>query len=383
VPTSLTGAYELFCPNTPVGDIALNDAETTATVTPSSGSSVTAGSTFNVTNYQTVVNLPAQIVTAAAALGNSSIAGTATAQVDATGATPATVSVGPLTISVPIPSPVPDAGVSLSLPSTPQTVGPFTATTAAVTIQEDSAASLTLDVSGSNLSLTCNAYPNNSVATGITTSTPPGNPIAPVIAIANGGSQSTTTVPPVTTTTKAPATSPGGNTTTPPTTPVNVPSSQLAFTGPGPGVGMLGVVGGVLVLLGFALLALVDAPRRAMARLVVLGPDTVRRLRRGEFADRLAILNPMRKKQAGAPGLPDMAGNQPDAGVPQPDMSVEQPAMTVSQAAPVDTGWMPGPATGGGRGRGERLSRLPVAGRDIAQNTVRRAMRAGQWLLGR
>jgi len=383
VPTTLTGPYELFCPQTPVGDIALNDAVTSGTVTPSS---VTAGSTFNVTGYQTVVNLPASIVTAAAALGNSSIAGTATAQVDATGATPATTSVGPLDISVPIPSPVPDAGVSLSLPSAPQSVGPFTATTAAITIQEDSAASLTLDVSGSMLSLTCNAYPNNSVATGITTSTPPGSPIAPVIAIANGGSQATTTVPPVTTTTKAPATGAGGGNggnTTLATTPVTAPSTALAFTGPGPGVGMLGVVGGVLVLLGFALLALVDAPRRAMARMVVLGPETVRRLRRGEFADRLAILNPMRKKQAGATGLPDMAGNQPAAGVPQPDMSVEQPGMTVSQAASADTGWIPGPVTSDGPGRGERLSRLPVAGRDIAQNTVRRAMRAGQWLLGR
>jgi hypothetical protein len=43
-------------------------------------------------------------------------------------------------------------------------------------------------------------------------------------------------------------------------------------------VGILGVIGGVLVLMGFALLVLVDAPRRALAQLAVLGPVARRRV---------------------------------------------------------------------------------------------------------
>ncbi|MDR3650602.1 MAG: IPT/TIG domain-containing protein [Acidimicrobiales bacterium] len=179
-----------------MGNIALNDATTSATLSPAAP---TVGQSFSVTSYQTVVNLPSSIVSAAAALGNSSISGSATAQVDASGATPGHIAVGPLDISLPIPSPVPAAGVPLSLPGTPQTVGPFTASSTGITIQEDSSASLTLDVSGSMLTLTCSAYPNNSVPTGIAPTAPSGSPIAPVIAVA-GGPPTTTTVPAPTTT---------------------------------------------------------------------------------------------------------------------------------------------------------------------------------------
>ena len=338
------------------------------------------------TGYQTTVNLPYSIVSAAAALGNSSISGTATAQVDASGATPGDISVGPLDITVPIPSPVPMSGVALSLPGTAQTVGPFYATSSVVTIQEDSAASLTLDVSGANLTLTCSAYPNDSVATGIVTSAPSGSPIAPVIAVAGGGSSTTTAPPAVTTTTitvvattttspvestttptttaaitttTAPATStttttpPGGSTitsstalpssTTTPTataatsasttstTPcyrdsegncyrsgefcpdalrsqtvegengpiictqndglrwepavsgtggttntisnaVRAASSSLAFTGSGPGLKTMTLVGAGVVLLGLVLLFLVDMPRRVLRQLADLSP---------------------------------------------------------------------------------------------------------------
>jgi hypothetical protein len=94
-----------------------------------------------------------------------------------------------------------------------------------------------------------------------------------VIALAGGGSSSTTAPPAVTTTTK-PKT---GSTTT--AAPVTAAASSLAFTGPGPGIGVLAILGGAMILLGFALLVLVDAPRRAVAQLVSLGPDTLRRLR--------------------------------------------------------------------------------------------------------
>ena len=227
------------------------------------------------------MNLPASLATAAAAV-TPTLAGSATAQIDASGATPATTPQGPLNFSVPFPSPIPTDGVPLTLPSTPATISGFTATSTGITIQEDSAASLSLTVAGSALSLTCTAYPNDSVTpSGITTATPTAAPIAPVIAVAGGGSSTTTTAAaPVTTPTTAPSTSPGGGggSTTP-----TVSSSQLAFTGSGPGIGILTVIGGALILLGFALMVLVDAPRRAMAQFATLGPTTWRKWRAGEL----------------------------------------------------------------------------------------------------
>ena len=53
-------------------------------------------------------------------------------------------------------------------------------------------------------------------------------------------------------------------------------SSQLAFTGTGTGTFLMALVGGLLVLFGFGLLALVDAPRRAMSRLAVVRPACAR-----------------------------------------------------------------------------------------------------------
>jgi hypothetical protein len=274
-PQSLTGAYELYCPNTPVGTIALNDAMTSAALSPGSPG---PGQAFSLTGYQTVVNIPASLAGAAAAVSpGQPLAGSATAQIDASGATPATTAEGPLSFSVPIPNPVPDAGVPLSVPSTPATISGFTATSGGITIQEDASASLSLTVAGNNVALTCTAYPNDSVTpSGITTAVPSAAPIAPVIALANGGSTSTTAPPAVTTTTK-----PKAGATTTAAGPVTSPASALAFTGPGPGIGVLAILGGAMILLGFALLVLVDAPRRALAQLASLGPDTWRRVRAG------------------------------------------------------------------------------------------------------
>jgi len=257
-----------------------------------------SGQSFSVTGYQTVVNLPASLASAAASL-QPNLEGTATAQIDASGATPATTPQPGLAFNVPIPSPVPTDGVSLSLPATAATVSGFTATSDQITIQEDSSASLTLTVAGSPLALTCTAYANDSVTpSGITTSTPTGAPIAPVIAVAGGGSTATTTVPPVTTTTKAgstsPTTSPSGGSGGSGSKPVTASSSSLAFTGVGPGIGMLGVVGGVLILLGFALLMLVDAPRRAMSQLAALGPaHWLKRRTDAPGGDRVAYVTAM------------------------------------------------------------------------------------------
>ncbi|MDR3649409.1 MAG: hypothetical protein P4L20_09990 [Acidimicrobiales bacterium] len=297
--TTLTGAYELYCPGTPVGNVVLNDAMTSATLSPSAP---TAGQSFTITGYQTMVNLPESLASAAAAV-QPDLTGSATAQIDASGATPATMPEGPLNFDVPIPSPVPADGVTLSLPSTASTVSGFTATSNKITIQEDASATLTLTVSGAPLSLTCTAYPNDTVTpSGITTTTPTASSIAPVIAVAGGGSGTTTAPPAVTTTTtKAPAGG-GGGTTAPTARPVTAPSGSLAFTGIGPGIGVLTVFGGALILLGFALLVLVDAPRRALAQFASLGLTKWRRAGEKD-SGRFASLVPGNSRQYLRSGL--------------------------------------------------------------------------------
>jgi len=351
-PPGEAGAYELYCPGTPVGNIVLNNVTTSGTLAPPDPST---GEQFNVTGYQTQVALPTQIVTAAAALGNSAIVGTAAAKVDTTGATPASMSSGALTIDAPIPSPVPPNGLVLDLPSAPETLGPFTATGGAVTITEDPVASLTLVVSGSDLSLTCRAYANNSEFSGIVATGPPSASVSPVIATSqttttpsipipgtvptSGSSGSSPTTTPVSpagssptttpvsptgssptttgasptgsspSTTGASSTSTPGTTTpvysatngtspssttaaskttstsgsgdpsattdlasdTPATAPVVAASGALAFTGPGPQLRWLLVAGAALVVLGLAMLFMVDAPRRFVRALAARG----------------------------------------------------------------------------------------------------------------
>ncbi len=181
--TALTGPYELYCPGTPVGNVVLNGVTTSASITPSSPNT---GAAFNVTDYQTIVTYPEQLVAAAAALGNTSLAGSATTQVDISGATPSTLSSGTIDFSVPIPNPVPAGGVPVDLPDPAASLGSFTATSSNIVVEEDSSASLTLEISGNPLGLTCSAYPNNSAPTGITTSPPSGSSIDPVIAVSGG-----------------------------------------------------------------------------------------------------------------------------------------------------------------------------------------------------
>ncbi len=324
-PGQTTGAYELYCPGTPVGNIVLNNVTTTASIP----SSLTVGQQFEATNFQTNLNLPSSIVSAAAALGNSAIEGDAVVKVDATGADPATVSSGALDINAPIPSPVPRSGLALAVPSPPGSVGPFTATGGAVTLTVDPDVSLTLTVSGSSLNLTCKPYPNNTDSTGIVANPPNGSAVAPVIATGSTGTTpptpttvtaspttapaetgpTETTVPdtgtaPTTTqavtgpvavtdapTTTAPA--PGSTTTATPASSITAStataagsshgdtadqttapgpvvaasSGALAFTGVGVIAQWLAVVGGALMVLGFALLIMVDTPRRIMFRL--------------------------------------------------------------------------------------------------------------------
>jgi len=260
-----SSAYELYCPGTPVGNIVLNGVITTGTITPASPAS---GAQFNLTNYQSTVLLPSSIVSAAAALGNSAIVGSATLKVDATGATPASVAAPPITINAPIPSPVPSTGLSLVLPSTAGSVGPFTASGGAISLTVDPAVSLGLVVSGSTLNLTCTPYPNNSAPTGITSTAPSAAKASPVIASTTAGTA------PATTPTTAPAATP---TTAPAATPTTAPAtspspSTLATTGPGPHLWLVAVIGFIVLYLGSVVLALVERPRSLLRRVLRLAP---------------------------------------------------------------------------------------------------------------
>ena len=322
-PGQTTGAYELYCPGTPVGNIALNNVTTTASIP----GALTVGQQFEATNFQTNLNLPQSIASAAAALGNSAITGDAVVKIDASGADPATVSSGDIVINVPIPSPVPSSGLAFSLPSPPGSVGPFTATGGAVTLTVDPAVSLALTVSGSTLNLTCKPYANNSEPTGIVSSGPRTSPVAPVIATGSTETTPGTTTPVTTppsgpTATTAPdattvpdpgtepsttqvvtgpaaATDPTTTSATPGSTAAATPTSSsgtggatgtgssrastaaatsapdpvvsassgsLAFTGVGVIAQWLAVVGGALMIVGFVLLLMVDTPRRIMFR---------------------------------------------------------------------------------------------------------------------
>ena len=253
-----SSAYELYCPGTPVGNISLNGVLTTGTITPASPA---AGQQFNLTNYSSTVVIPSSIASAAAALGNSAIAGTAVTKIDATGATPASIPSGNLVINAPLPSPVPSTGITLNLPSPPGTVGPFTATGGAITLTVDPAITLTLVVSGSNLNLTCKPYPNNAAATGIVSAAPTSPTASPVIATSSAGAAA---APP---TTAAPAATP--TTAAAPTAPS---TSSLASTGPGPHLWVVAVVGFIVLYLGSVVLALVERPRSLLRRMLRLAP---------------------------------------------------------------------------------------------------------------
>ena len=225
-----TPAYELYCPGTPIGNIVLNGVITTGTL---SGS--------NLTNYQTQVTIPLNLVTAASAFG-STLSGSATAGVDATGATPATIPSGTLNFNVPIPNPV--APITLKLPTPAGTIGPFTATGGSITLTTDPSTSLTLLVSGNPLTLTCKSYANNALPTGTATAAPPGNPVGAVIATGTGTAAAATP------------------TTAPPTA---ASSGTLPQTGPGPGLYLLGFLG-FLALGAASLLFVVERGRRLLVR---------------------------------------------------------------------------------------------------------------------
>lgn len=246
--------YELVCPGTPVGTVIINDVVTTASISPASPSS---GQTFNVTNYQTKLTLVAQIAKAAVAI-QPNIQGTATSTLDVSGATPGSQAAP----AVQIDTAIPDQGVNgvpLALPTSPESVGPFTVTGGTITVSQDKTAQLTLEIGGNPLPTTCTAYPNNSNATGLATAgtSISGTPTSPVIATTSAGS-GTTSAGGTTATTAAPTA-----TSAPPATAAS--NSSLPYTGAGPGLSLMGRLG-VFLLAGAFVLLLLDGSRRFLRR---------------------------------------------------------------------------------------------------------------------
>ena len=200
-PPTLTGPYELYCPHTPVGDLVFNDVVTTASVSPQN---LSAGQQFSVSGYQTHIPLPAGLVSAASGLGNDSFNGLAASAVDAYGASPDQASTGSMPFDVAIPATVPSTGLGVDFPTTPISVGSFTASGGPITIAEDQSTMVVAALSSKAFTMSCTAYPNDSEPTSGSTGTPPtAPPIRPVIATASasGTLPTTTLAPPPGTTT--------------------------------------------------------------------------------------------------------------------------------------------------------------------------------------
>ena len=154
-------------------------------------------------------------------------------------------------------APTPPSTTTATTPSTtePPVTTPPTSTPSATTTPTTPPTSTTPTTSSTPSATTTPTTPPTSTTP--TTSTPTGN---------NGAS---------TTTTKAAGTSAdfsvssgGGADRSQEASVVSAPSSSLAFTGSGPGVKTLGVLGGGLVVLGIALMALMGMPRRRAAQLM-------------------------------------------------------------------------------------------------------------------
>jgi len=197
-----TSPYELYCAATPVGNVVLNDVVTVGALSPPSPSA----EPFSLSGYQIHVPLPASVVSALQASGDTAIAGSLTGHVNPTGnVQPLPVTAGPLAFDVSIPGSVPPSGLELDIPSSPTDVGGFFSTPETippgaspppsnVELFVEPTTSLTLQTPGGPDTMTCTAYPNDAIPiSGITTSAPVGSPVAPQIASSNGGGTTTST----------------------------------------------------------------------------------------------------------------------------------------------------------------------------------------------
>ncbi len=180
-----TAPFEIFCPGTPVGNLVLNDVAVTGSLSPANP---TAGQQFNLTGGQMQAQLPFSVVQQISAIGLTSIVGTISTTIDATGATPSSIPTGAVAFDVAIPNPIPSTGVTIDVPSPTLSVGPFSATSSNITLSVGAQTDVTFnDIAGiGTIDLHCSEYPNDLLPSGLTGNTtfPPGLPTSPVIASA-------------------------------------------------------------------------------------------------------------------------------------------------------------------------------------------------------
>ncbi len=174
-----TQPFELFCAKSPVGSVAMNGVTATGTLTPSTPS---RGQSFSVSSFQETFILPAEIVQAVEALGQTSLKGTFRSALQTSNSRPIVRRTKALSFDTAIPNSIPSSGVSISVPAVPVTIGPFKARSSPVAVAQSIVIHIALEVVGSKERLECQTFPNNSVPTGVSTGVPSVAAAAPVIA---------------------------------------------------------------------------------------------------------------------------------------------------------------------------------------------------------
>jgi len=118
-----TGPLTYNCPVPPSLNFPID-----ITVTGSIPSPIAAHQTFSVSNFEAQVTIPQSVAQALAGYGVTSMSGTTATTVNAVNATPSTISPAVAWGPISIPASPPPSGVSFDIPSSPTSVGPFTAT---------------------------------------------------------------------------------------------------------------------------------------------------------------------------------------------------------------------------------------------------------------
>lgn len=158
----LTGAYELYCPATVLGDVVIN-AITVATLSPAHPK---PEQKFYLKGLQERVTFAAGLAQGLATL--SPLSGSAALVLHLGGARPATAKSQDFHFTVTIPRTVASSGLKFGVPTAPASMGPFTATGADVVISQDKrqVLSLALGAGGQEkVALTCTSFPPGTAAT--------------------------------------------------------------------------------------------------------------------------------------------------------------------------------------------------------------------------
>ena len=157
-PRALTGTFQLYCPD-PVETPIVLHVRTRASILPAR---LTPGRRFQVSKFQTEITFPQGVASALAQM--SPITGNVKGKVLLVGASPDMHAVADSFVAT-IPASVPAAGFIFWVPARPVSLGTFTASSAAVAVEEASRFRLTLEVGqGSQAQtrvLACTAFANN------------------------------------------------------------------------------------------------------------------------------------------------------------------------------------------------------------------------------